>query len=478
MRIPSFQPVLNQLGQHDQAITSLTTQLATGKRINAAKDDPAGLIAATKLSQSLTQLSSEIFTDERRINVLRTAEGGLSQIQEMLLELQGLVTTAAGDQISADEREAKQLEIDSLVEGIQTVINNTEFNGSKLLNQSTGLLFRINGANANNNSISDLLGYSSLSLTSETQNLLQQQTAEQQAQVEADAKSFEQFLQDRGLNIRTDVIDANELQDEPNLEAGVFVGSADSQLGVEADGDFVFNTQDSTGALVEQDLNDDATIQAALTQAAEQAANNVVENLGDSTDPDLALLEDLEPNALSEAEKGAEEDATEDSEKGIGPTEVGETALTNEQTSELLTTNAATIATPTVNLAPLANVANNTNPPTTSTNLTALTTGSPANAITGNLEQAQAIVENASRAVARERAAIGAEERSTESLIRAKETESLETTKALSEIEDADYAKLTSELVRTQTLQAFTYEAFRITAEQARNVTSLLEDVA
>src|SRR5438477_12741969 len=98
--------------------TSLT-RLSTGLRINSGKDDPTGLIAVTALSKELVEIDSHIDADQRAYFDSAITEGKLAQKSNMLLELKSLaVSSANAAGLSPDEKQANQLEVDSILSGL------------------------------------------------------------------------------------------------------------------------------------------------------------------------------------------------------------------------------------------------------------------------------------------------------------------------------------------------------------------------
>ena len=123
------------LGMQNKLLVTSLERLSTGLRINRGADDPAGLIASENLRAEKTALSAAISNAERAEQVSNVAEGGLQEISKMLLELQSLVGSTANDAgVSAEEKEANQLQVDSILQTIDRVANSTSFNGMKLLN--------------------------------------------------------------------------------------------------------------------------------------------------------------------------------------------------------------------------------------------------------------------------------------------------------------------------------------------------------
>ena len=123
------------LGANNQALNTSLERLSTGLRINRGKDDPAGLIASENLRAEKVAISSAIKNAERADQVVNIAEGGLTEISSLLTEVQALITqTANSAGLSVEEREANQLQIDSILQTIDRVAGATSFQGSKLLN--------------------------------------------------------------------------------------------------------------------------------------------------------------------------------------------------------------------------------------------------------------------------------------------------------------------------------------------------------
>lgn len=125
----------NVLGRNNKSLGVALERLSTGLRINRGKDDPAGLIASEALRSEKAGLNAAIGNAERSEQVVNIAEGGLQEVSNLLVELQGLITTSANSAgLSTEEKEANQLQIDSILQTIDRVSGATEFQGTKLLN--------------------------------------------------------------------------------------------------------------------------------------------------------------------------------------------------------------------------------------------------------------------------------------------------------------------------------------------------------
>jgi len=123
------------LGQNNKSLGTSLERLSTGLRISRGKDDPAGLIASENLRSEKAAIGAAIGNSQRADQVINIAEGGLQEISSLLTELQGLLTTSAnGAGLAESEKEANQLQIDSILQTIDRVAGATSFQGTKLLN--------------------------------------------------------------------------------------------------------------------------------------------------------------------------------------------------------------------------------------------------------------------------------------------------------------------------------------------------------
>ena len=123
------------LGQNNTNLTRSLERLSTGYRINRGADDPAGLIVSEKLRSETRALEAAIGNAERADQIANIAEGGLQEISSLLLEVQSLVGQNGSETgLSTEEKEANQLQVDSILQTIDRIAAATSFQGSKLLN--------------------------------------------------------------------------------------------------------------------------------------------------------------------------------------------------------------------------------------------------------------------------------------------------------------------------------------------------------
>ena len=123
------------LGSQNMGLNKSLQRLSTGLAINRGADDPAGLIASENLRSEKAAINAAITNAERAEQVVNVAEGGLQEVSNLLVELQSLVSSTANEAgVSAEEKDANQLQIDSILQTIDRIANATEFQGEKLLN--------------------------------------------------------------------------------------------------------------------------------------------------------------------------------------------------------------------------------------------------------------------------------------------------------------------------------------------------------
>ncbi|MGA1798469.1 flagellin [Sphingomonas sp. 4RDLI-65] len=120
-----------------QASSMLSTsmeRLSTGKRINSAKDDAAGLAIASSMTSQIRGMNQGIRNANDGISLAQTAEGALDEVSNNLQRMRELTVQSQNDTYSVDDRANIDKERVALAKQIASVVNNTEFNGTKLFN--------------------------------------------------------------------------------------------------------------------------------------------------------------------------------------------------------------------------------------------------------------------------------------------------------------------------------------------------------
>jgi len=124
--------------------------LSSGKRINSASDDAAGIAIATRMESQVRGLNQAMRNAADGQALVSTAEGAMDEITNMLQRMRELAIQSANGTNSDNDREALNMEVDALIAEIDRVVNTTSFNGKNILDGSANLNFHI-GAQAGEN---------------------------------------------------------------------------------------------------------------------------------------------------------------------------------------------------------------------------------------------------------------------------------------------------------------------------------------
>lgn len=145
-----------------KANTMLSTameRLSTGKRINSAKDDAAGLAIATSMNSQVRGMNQGIRNANDGISMAQTAEGALDEVGNMLQRMRELTVQGLNNSYSATDLTNINSEMTALKTQINSVLTNTKFNGNGLFDNSAGTTGKVNiqaGANAGDAIVLDL----------------------------------------------------------------------------------------------------------------------------------------------------------------------------------------------------------------------------------------------------------------------------------------------------------------------------------
>jgi len=113
-------------------------QLSTGKRINSARDDAAGLAISTRMTQQIRSLDQAVRNAGDAVAFIQTAEGATSAITDMMQRMRELAVQAINDTNAKDQRGYLDLEFQQLKQQIQTISEQTQWNGFSILNGTAG----------------------------------------------------------------------------------------------------------------------------------------------------------------------------------------------------------------------------------------------------------------------------------------------------------------------------------------------------
>lgn len=108
-------------------------RISSGRRINSAADDPAGLSISEKMEAQIRGLQQSSRNAQDGISAIQVADGALNETTSMLQRLRQLAVQASNGTLTDQDRKNIQIEVDELTSGINKIATDTEFNTIKLL---------------------------------------------------------------------------------------------------------------------------------------------------------------------------------------------------------------------------------------------------------------------------------------------------------------------------------------------------------
>ena len=112
-------------------------RLSSGKRINSAKDDAAGLAIASSMTASVRGMSVAIRNANDGISLAQTAEGALGEAANMLQRIRELAVQASNGTYQTTDRDNLQTEVAALQSQLTTIVTGTRFNGNTLFSATS-----------------------------------------------------------------------------------------------------------------------------------------------------------------------------------------------------------------------------------------------------------------------------------------------------------------------------------------------------
>jgi len=129
----------NSMNRATGALNVAMERLGTGKRINSAADDAAGLQIATRLQGQTNGMGVAMNNINKATAMLQTAEGAFDEVNNILFRMKDLATQAADDTNNKDDREALQGEFAELNKELNNIMSNTSYGSEKLLRDASGV---------------------------------------------------------------------------------------------------------------------------------------------------------------------------------------------------------------------------------------------------------------------------------------------------------------------------------------------------
>jgi flagellin len=141
----------NSMTRNERSMSQTMERLSTGIRINSAKDDAAGLAISSKMTSQINGLNQAVRNANDAISMIQVAEGAMGEMTNMMQRMRELAVQSISDSNTSTDRTALDAEFDQLRLEVERIADNTQWNGTNLLDGSIGtagvVTFQI-GANA------------------------------------------------------------------------------------------------------------------------------------------------------------------------------------------------------------------------------------------------------------------------------------------------------------------------------------------
>jgi flagellin len=121
------------LNQNAAAESSALSMLSSGSKLIEASDDPAGLAISTQISSDVTTLQQAATNASQATSILQTADGGASNISDILARMQSLASEASSGTVTDSSRTYIQSEFTQLSDEIDSIASGTSYGGQGLL---------------------------------------------------------------------------------------------------------------------------------------------------------------------------------------------------------------------------------------------------------------------------------------------------------------------------------------------------------
>jgi flagellin len=127
----------NALVKNERNMNTAMERLSTGKRINSAKDDAAGLAISSRMTSQIRGLEVGVRNAGDAISMISVADGALVEVGNMLQRMRELALQAGNGTMTTADRSYLNSEYQNLIAEIERIASNTQWNGTNVLNQAT-----------------------------------------------------------------------------------------------------------------------------------------------------------------------------------------------------------------------------------------------------------------------------------------------------------------------------------------------------
>ncbi|PIT82067.1 flagellin [Limnohabitans sp. 15K] len=258
---------------NSRSMTKAMEQLSTGKRINGAADDAAGLAISNKMTSQIRGLNQAVRNANDGISMIQVAEGATIEVTNMLQRMRELAVQGINDTNTALDRTSLKTEYQQLGKEIQRISANTEWNTTKVANASANSAAFQVGANSSQTitvAFSDITGLSGM-------------TAVISAADAASAGSVADFAGTTLSNLDTAITAISSYRSTLGASINRLNYAADNLQNVST------NTSESRSRILDTDYAQ-ATTELARTQIIQQAATAMLAQANQQPQSVLSLL--------------------------------------------------------------------------------------------------------------------------------------------------------------------------------------------
>ncbi|PCC12251.1 flagellin [Pseudoalteromonas sp. JB197] len=130
--------IQNQLGRSNNDLSTALERLGSGFKINSAKDDAAGLQIASRLNAQVKGQEAGLYNGANAMSMMQTAEGAFDEMTNIAFRMKELATQGASDANGDKEWAAQSAEYKALADELGSIMKNTSFGGTALLDKTLG----------------------------------------------------------------------------------------------------------------------------------------------------------------------------------------------------------------------------------------------------------------------------------------------------------------------------------------------------
>jgi flagellin len=128
----------NALARNDRDMAATMERLSTGKSINSAKDDAAGLAVSSRMTAQIRGLDQAVQNANDAISMVQTADGASIEIGNMMQRMRELAVQASNGTVTSTDQSSLNLEFVQLRTEIERIANQTQWNGENVLSGTAG----------------------------------------------------------------------------------------------------------------------------------------------------------------------------------------------------------------------------------------------------------------------------------------------------------------------------------------------------